>query len=103
MCGRLNNGTFGITINEYYLWETRSQTKGQFPDFRALWVVVVTIPDIPDPDVNRQIFLSSQEITWKDFDLKILKHNAVDKIVVVNKETAREINSSFDSNATEWQ
>ncbi len=32
---------------------------------------------------------SPEETTWKDFELKILRKNAVDKIVVLNKETVR--------------
>jgi len=37
---------------------------------------------------RRNLFSSPQEITWQEFERSMLRRKAVDKIMVVNKETA---------------
>ncbi len=61
----------------------------KFPDIRSPWVIFfIFLIFIVLLFVGR-FFSSPEEITWKDFEGKMLSRNAVDKIVVVNKETVK--------------
>jgi AFG3 family protein len=68
--------------------EVKPKSKPKLPSFRSPWVVIIIFIGLLILISIGKLFPSPQEITWKEFELKILDRGAVDRIVVLNKETA---------------
>lgn len=72
----------GVAVNTQKPWTKFSGTK-------VWWILFLMALMFGFMLFASTLFITPRETTWKDFETKMLARNAVEKIVVVNKETVQ--------------
>lgn len=60
----------------------------KFPKMNGNWVMLLVVMLFFIVSIIGRSYLATEEISWKDFETKMLSRNAIERIVVVNKEIA---------------